>query len=122
MHYKEYRSASFETKNNYNNHSIKFSINDGLCEKFGIIQKFFEINGVYYCLVKELQTENFRNMTYFDIEKKKAAMKLNFFFKKFKFTNNFILIEFELVQTKCITLSLPNQNFLSTCVDLNEHD
>jgi hypothetical protein len=49
-------------------------------------------------------------------------MKLNLFFKKFSLTKKFVLVKFELIETKCITFSSDQLNILSPCVDLNEHD
>lgn len=93
-------------------------------DNYGIIHKFFEVDRSFYCVVQVLKTERFKNLNISNTEKKNASLKLNLFFKKYTASELFELVSFECVKTKCITLNLTNENcnYLTPCVDLNEHD
>jgi hypothetical protein len=93
-------------------------------KNYGIIHKFFELKRSFYCVIQAFKTERLKNFANSNMEKKNAALKLNSFFKKYFITDKFELVRFEFVETKCITFSLQNENcnYLTPCVDLNEHD
>jgi hypothetical protein len=87
---------------------------------YGLINNFFELNGEIITIVNILEDEsddyNFNNLS------RLTFKHLKKFVKKVKLSSTFVLVKSKFIIRRAYLIETESDIFISTTVDLNEHD
>ena len=84
--------------------------------KYGIVKRFYYINNEIYALVQILiKAKNF-------VSDQSIEKELNKYFLICLLSEEYEIIHFKKIDTKCVLLKNQNEYFVSVCNLLNEHD
>ena len=87
---------------------------------YGLINSFFELNGEIITKVNILEDEsddyNFNNLS------RLTFRHLKKFVKKVKLSSTFVLVKSKFIIRRAYLIEIESDIFISTTVDLNEHD
>jgi hypothetical protein len=84
--------------------------------KYGILRNFYNINNVIYALV-----QTFRKAQNF-VSDQTIEEHLNKYFLICHLSEEYEIIHYKNIDTKCVILKNQNEYFISVCNLLNEHD
>ena len=120
---KDYHSLDYDLNfETMNCNTIEYNHNNSIDKNYGIIDKFFFLNGKHYLIINKLEKKSI---------KIKGLSKLctkhsDKFFLTMRLSNEYEMIEFRHVNRRCILIEYYYESrceiHLSPCMELSEHD